>query len=186
VKLGANLLVVAMGGFDFKSATIGSRSSTTRNLYLVQPYNAVTTHPCTSTGVNMESTTEFLPTVRCLSTPPARSSRRIGESAPGRCTPAGYGEFRNNSTMTYSPLPVFGVNAVSTTVKSYAVDVLYKRETTPLTAALAIVAGLFGLLVGPSSTSSSGGCRGASRWSAHRAPARPAATGSARATTSRC
>lgn len=130
VKLGSNLLFVAAGGFSFKSTTIGSTSATTRYLYMVQPYDAVSTHPCATTTVSMNSTTEFLPTVKELIYSPCSIDKSNRGVSYGQIYSGGTATLSNNSTMTYSPLPVFGVTAASTKVKSYALDVLYKRETT--------------------------------------------------------
>jgi Tfp pilus assembly protein PilX len=128
VEIGHNLLVLAKGGFEFKSATIESTNSTVRNLYMIQPYNAVATHPCTTTGITMDSSVAFAKTINELIYSPCTIDKNNKGTTYGQVYAGGYANLSNNSTMTFVPLPVFGVNAITNVVESYEIDVLYKRE----------------------------------------------------------
>lgn len=124
-----NLIVFSKAGFVFSNQTIVSSSDGgQRNLYLVQPYDAVSVHPCTADGISLDNQVTVKPEVDVLLYSPCSVRKANNTTHYGQIYSGGYAQIDNKLTMYYQPLPVFGLTN-STIVESYAADILYKRET---------------------------------------------------------
>ncbi len=127
--LNNHLLVVATGGFEVSNTlTIRSTSSAARNLYLVQPYDAAATHPCTTLGISLDNQVSVESTVNVLLYSPCSIRKANSAETYGQIYSGGTAAIENKTTMYYRPLPVYGVSATTTSVRSYSLDILYKRE----------------------------------------------------------
>jgi len=124
-----NLIVFSESGFVFSNKTIvKSDDGGQRNLYLIQPYDAVTVHPCTADGISLDNQVTVQDEVDVLLYSPCNVRKANNTTHYGQIYSGGYAQIDNKLTMYYQPLPVFGLSN-STTVESYATDILYKRET---------------------------------------------------------
>lgn len=128
LDLSANLAIFSTPGFVFSNNTgISSTDSTTRNLYLIQPYNAVSTHPCTADGISLDNQVTVDPTIEMLMYSPCSIRKANNTTHYGQIYSGGQVNINNKLTMYYHPLPVFGI-ASSTVIEAYAVEIQYKRE----------------------------------------------------------
>lgn len=124
-----NLVVFSKAGFVFSNKTIvESSDGTQRNLYLIQPYDAVSVHPCTNDGISLDNQVTVRDEVDVLLYSPCNVRKANNTTHYGQIYSGGRAQIDNKLTMYYRPLPVFGLSS-SNTVASYAVDILYKRET---------------------------------------------------------
>ncbi|MGN6331124.1 MAG: hypothetical protein ACTHOD_05655 [Motilibacteraceae bacterium] len=131
ICLNNNLAVFATGGVTISNTiTIQSTNTTTRNLYLVQPYNAVSTHPCTSQGINLDNQVSISSTINELLYSPCTIRKANNTDHYGQIYAGGVAQVDNQLTMYYRPLPVWGLSNTTNKVKYYSMDILYKRETT--------------------------------------------------------
>jgi len=131
ISLNANLAIFATGGFTFSGNTqIASNSATHRLLYLVQPYNSVTTHPCTTDGISLDNQVTVADTIDDLLYSPCNIRKANNTTHYGQIYAGGSVIIDNKMTMYYKPLPVPGPPSGGS-VDNYTVDILYMRETTP-------------------------------------------------------
>ena len=130
VKVAKNVAIVATGGIELtNSVTIQSTTTDVRNLYLMQPYDAVATHPCTTIdGIVLSNQVTFLNTISDLLYSPCNILNNNKGTLFGQTYGGGTVQVGNNLEMTYRQLPVWGVSGATTSVDHYAVDILYKRE----------------------------------------------------------
>lgn len=128
VCLNNNLAVFADGGiFISDTLRITSTTTATRNLYLIQPYNAAAS-PCTTMGINLDNQVTVDGTVNELLYSPCTVRKANNTDHYGQIYAGGTAQVENQLTMYYRPLPVWGVNGSTNKVNSYALDILYKRE----------------------------------------------------------
>lgn len=128
IDLSNHVAVFADGGVSFKnSVVIRSTDTTQRNLYLIQPYNAVTTHPCTTEAIVLSNQVTVESTVSDLLYSPCTIHKNNNSTHYGQIYAGGQAIFDNRLTLHYDPLPVFGL--VGGEPSSYKIDILYKRET---------------------------------------------------------
>lgn len=131
ISLNANLAIFATGGFTFSGNTqIASNSATHRLLYLVQPYDSVTTHPCTTDGISLDNQVTVADTIDDLLYSPCNIRKANNTTHYGQIYAGGSVSIDNKMTMYYKPLPVPGPPSGGS-VDNYTVDILYMRETTP-------------------------------------------------------
>jgi Tfp pilus assembly protein PilX len=129
LDLGANLAVFATGGFDLSgNTTIRSTTADHRHLYLVQPYDAVSTHPCSAVGISIGNQVSIEATVDDLLYTPCALTVANNTALYGQIYGGGIVNITNNLTMYYTPLPALGLAGPGQPVDHYAVDILYKRE----------------------------------------------------------
>lgn len=125
-----NLVLFSDAGIVFSNNTVvESNNGTHRNLYLIQPYDAVSVHPCTNDGISLDNQVTVKDEVDVLLYSPCSVRKANNTTHYGQIYSGGNAQIDNKLTMYYRPLPVFGLTD-SSTVASYAVDILYKRETT--------------------------------------------------------
>lgn len=128
LRLKKNLLIFSDAGFSFSNKTIiSSTNSDQRHLYLIQPYDAVATHPCTSEGISLDNQVTVSPTVDMLLYSPCSIRKANNTTHYGQIYAGGMAQIHNKLTMYYRPLPVFGVQA-SSTIESYSTEIQFKRE----------------------------------------------------------
>ncbi|MFC5382376.1 hypothetical protein [Aquipuribacter nitratireducens] len=126
LALGNNLAVFADGGVALaNSITIRSTSSTVRNLYFIQPYNAVAS-PCTTDGIVLDNRVTLESTVDLLLYSPCNIRKANNADHFGQVYAGGNAVIDNQFTMYYKPLPVWGI--ANPVVRGYDIDILYKRE----------------------------------------------------------
>lgn len=132
LKLNNDLLIVARGGFSSSNATeFGSTvPGTARNLHWVVPFD-VAPRPCTSPKISTAQQFGLTSDVRMFLYSPcdihfANQSTQIGQIYGGSNV-----TISNKFTLQFRPLPVYGLTLPlsSTTVESFKVDIVYKRET---------------------------------------------------------
>ena len=127
ITLSNNLVIFSSGGVSFKNdATFVSNNTTMRYLYLIQPYGSVTM-PCTVDGIDMKNNLDVAPTVSTLFYTPCNISNKNNATFYGQMYAGGVVRAVQNLTVTYAPVPVYGVQNV---VPTYNLDILFKRETT--------------------------------------------------------
>lgn len=130
ICLNNNLAVFASGGITVSNTlTIQSTNSTTRNLYLVQPYDSVSVHPCTTSGISLDNQVSIASTINELLYSPCTVRKANNTDHYGQIYAGGTAEIDNQLTMYYRPLPVWGLSNTTNKVKYYSMDILYKRET---------------------------------------------------------
>lgn len=128
IELNNNLVVFSDAGFTFSNKTIiTSTNGDQRSLYLIQPYDAVGTHPCTSQGISLDNQVDVKPTVDMLLYSPCNVRKANNTTHYGQIYAGGTAQIDNKLTMYYQPLPVFGVQA-SSAIESYNTEIQFKRE----------------------------------------------------------
>ena len=128
---GGDRAVFATGGFNFSSGThVKSSTAVHHNLYLIQPYNSVSS-PCTSDGIALDNSVMFESTITDLLYSPCNIRQANSSAQFGQVYAGGKVQIDNALQMTFQPLPVFGLSVAGGSVDKYTVDILYMRETTP-------------------------------------------------------
>lgn len=129
IALNNDLAIFDTGGFNFSNNTTIKSSTTTQHLlYLVQPYNSVSTHPCTADGISLDNQVTIEDTINELLYSPCSIRKANNSTHYGQIYGGGNVTVDNRLTMYYRPLPVFGLVATGQQVEHYAADILYKRE----------------------------------------------------------
>ncbi len=132
ITINHNLAIFSKGGVNFAGNTlITSASSEPHNLYLIQPYDAVSTHPCTSDGIALDNQVTVDSTINSLLYSPCTIRKANLTTHYGQIYAGGIAQIDNQLTMYYEPLPVPGgllLGGAGATVKSYSVEILYTRE----------------------------------------------------------
>lgn len=132
VELNNDLAVFARAGFTTAGATtFRSTSATQRVMHIVVPYDA-TGSPmnCASPTIALDNQTSIEPSVNTLLYTPCNSYVANNSTFTGQIYAGGSMNVNNQFVMQFRkvPMPTGSVVAVSTTVKEYSVDVVYKRE----------------------------------------------------------
>lgn len=133
IKLGRDLLVISRAGFamsnSVKFTSLGP--DVDRNLYLIQPAlwsgAAVTCNP--TVGINLDNQVSFEEPVRVLLYSPCDIIKANNGRTAGQIYAKGSFTWNNFSSITYDPLPVWGLDASATSAETYDIEILYKRET---------------------------------------------------------
>jgi Tfp pilus assembly protein PilX len=132
IALENDLAIFSDGGFDFSGpTTIKSATADQHNLYLIQPYAAVSAHPCTSQGIAFNSSVTVQNTISDLLYSPCTIRTANLSSLYGQVYSGGPSEIDNGFNMTFRSLPVFGLSVAGGAINKYSADILYMRETTP-------------------------------------------------------
>lgn len=125
INLADNLAIFADGGIAFRnSLTIDSTTSAVRNLYLIQPWGAT----CATDGITLDNRVTITSRVNELIYTPCNVVKANNTDHYGQIYAGGTATVDNALTMYYRPLPVWGQTGTTSTVASYALDILYKRE----------------------------------------------------------
>ena len=129
LNLKNNLVIFSDSGFVFSNTTtISSTDGGQRNLYLMQPYDAVSVHPCTTQdGISLDNQVTVRPEVSMMLYSPCNIRKANNSTHYGQIYAGGVANITNNLTMYYEPLPVYGVEA-SSTIESYSLEIQFKRE----------------------------------------------------------
>lgn len=129
IALNNDLAIFDTGGFSFaNNTTIKSSTSTHHLLYLIQPYNSVSTHPCTADGISLDNQVTIEDTIDDLLYSPCSIRKANNSTHYGQIYGGGNVTIDNRLTMYYRPLPVFGLVVSGQPVEYYSADILYKRE----------------------------------------------------------
>ena len=127
IQLNNNVLVIAQGGVLLENTiNIASTNATKRLLYLMQPYDAVATHPCTADGIMLKNQVTIEATVNDLLYSPCTIKKFNLTSSFGQIYAGGMAIFENRLELRFSPLPVYGMSGA--VPSAYALDITYKRE----------------------------------------------------------
>ena len=128
-SLNRNLVIFSEAGFVFSNTTtISSTDGGQRNLYLIQPYDAVSVHPCTTQdGISLDNQVTVTPEVSVLLYSPCNIRKANNTTHYGQIYAGGVANINNKLTMYYDPLPVHGTQA-SSTIESYSLEIQFKRE----------------------------------------------------------
>ncbi len=129
IKINKNVVIYSKSGFTFAGNTKieSTHTGQARNLYLIQPYNAVSTHPCTSGGIALDNQVTVTNDINVLMYSPCNIRKANNTTYFGQIYAGNVAQVDNQLTMYFKPLPIFGVMS-STTVESYSVEIEYKRE----------------------------------------------------------
>lgn len=128
VLLANNVAVFADGGVRLaNSVSFASEDGAPRDMYLIQPYNAVST-PCSTDGISLDNQVAIDDSVSMLLYSPCNVRKANNTDHFGQIYAGGRAQIDNALTMYYRPLPVWGVESPTTSVKHYTLDILYKRE----------------------------------------------------------
>lgn len=116
----------AEGQLDIGSTANGVN----HKIYWIVPYNAAASMPCTTPGIDFRNFVDITADIDMMAYSPctidiANHSNHFGQIYGGSDV-----QVMNQMNMTYSPLPMFGVDTSNLPTLGYNVDVLYKRETT--------------------------------------------------------
>lgn len=128
IDLSANLAIISKGGVTFANQTTISSTGGDRFLYLVQPYDAVP-HPCTVDGIALDNQVTVEPEVDVMLYSPCNIRKANNTTHYGQIYSGGIAKIDNALTMYFNPLPMPISSNASTTVESYDVTVVYKRES---------------------------------------------------------
>lgn len=123
-----NLVIFSDAGFTFSNKTEISSSvtGTDRDLYLIQPYNAVP-QPCNSEGITLDNLVSMTDDVHMLMYTPCNIRKANNTTNYGQIYAKGTVDINNKLVMHYEPLPVIGVTS-SNVIESYDVEINFKRE----------------------------------------------------------
>ncbi|WP_199424066.1 hypothetical protein [Actinotalea solisilvae] len=125
-----NLAIFANGGVTFSgNSQITSTTSDSRNLYLIQPYDAKP-FGCNQDGIALNNQVTVHQTVDVLLYSPCNIRKANNTTHYGQIYAGGQAIIDNQLTMYYQPLPVWGVVTASAAIEYYNVDILYVRENT--------------------------------------------------------
>lgn len=130
LNLNKNLAVFASNGFTIDGApTIKSTvSSEDRNLYLMHPYTSEPTCVPGQPGIYIGNNVDFEATANVMLYSPCDIDKRNQSEITGQVYSGGVARISQNTDMVYVMLPMAGLSAVSSTVESYDVNIIYKRE----------------------------------------------------------
>ncbi len=129
IELNDSFAIFAKGGVTFSGNTlITSTTAESHNLYLIQPYDSVSYHPCTSDGIALDNQVTVDSTIDTLLYSPCNIRKANLTTHYGQIYAGGVAKIDNQLTMYYQPLPVWGLLTASSTVESYSVEILYTRE----------------------------------------------------------
>jgi hypothetical protein len=125
-----NLAILADGGFDIQKAkNIRSQTSTSHNLYFIQPYDAVATHPCYSDyGVQISNLVTMDATINDLVYTPCNVYKANQGVHQGQVYGGGTVTLGNQTSLAFILLPVWGVTYATPIIDHYATNIVYTRE----------------------------------------------------------
>ncbi|HEY4752551.1 MAG TPA: hypothetical protein VIH37_04650 [Candidatus Limnocylindrales bacterium] len=128
--LNRNVAILADGGFDIQKAkNISSTTTATRNLYFIQPYDAVSTHPCSSDyGVQINNLVTMDATIDDLVYTPCNVYKANHGVHQGQVYGGGTVTLGNNTSLAFVLLPVWGVTYTTPIIDHYATNIVYTRE----------------------------------------------------------
>lgn len=122
-----NFAVFASRGvkIDGNPVITSTSASSPRNLYLVQPYgNACTSDP----GIYLGNNVTFTTSANVMLYSPCDIDKRNQSDITGQIYAGGVAQLSNKTAMTFKLLPMAGIDVTSSTIESYDVEILYKRE----------------------------------------------------------
>jgi hypothetical protein len=125
-----NLAILADGGFDIqKTKNITSATSASHNLYFIQPYDAVGTHPCNSDyGVQISNLVTMDATINDLVYTPCNVYKANQGVHQGQVYGGGTVTLGNQTSLAFILLPVWGVTYATPIIDHYATNIVYTRE----------------------------------------------------------
>jgi Tfp pilus assembly protein PilX len=124
-----NLLVFSASGFDIQQNTTLQSTVPTqqRNVYFAEPGDS----QCPSAaagGITLDQLVTVTSSVALLLYSPCDIVKANHSDLIGQIYAGGTAEVSNNTDMAFIQLPVWGIEATSTVVAGYDVEILYKRE----------------------------------------------------------
>ncbi len=138
VVISKNLAVISQAGITMSGNTMiksapGTGTAADPNLlYLIQPYSADLwgTYSCSGDGISLDNQVTVDKTVNTLIYSPCPVRKANKSEIVGQVYSGSTMSIDNQLDMSYVPMPVPGglTGAGSSTIESYSVDVLYKRE----------------------------------------------------------
>ncbi|MCU1676348.1 MAG: hypothetical protein JWM93_1106 [Frankiales bacterium] len=132
VLLKTDIAIFSDGPIDLSKIKIKSTNATHHTLYLIQPYNAVASHPCpaaSATGISLSQLVEIAPEIETLMYTPCNVVKGNNSSVTGQIFAGGTATISQKLAMTYEEVPVYGVTG-GARIKGYQLDIRYKREGT--------------------------------------------------------
>jgi hypothetical protein len=130
LALNRNVAILADGGFDIQKAKdILSTTSASRNLYFIQPYDAVASHPCYSDyGVQISNLVTMDATINDLVYTPCNVYKANHGVHQGQVYGGGTVTLDNNTSLAFVLLPTGGDQYATLVIDSYSSNIVYTRE----------------------------------------------------------
>lgn len=130
LQLAKNLAIFSTKGFviDGNPTIQSTVASEARNLYLMQPYTSAPSCVAGSPGIYIGNNVSFTSTARVMLYSPCDIDKRNNSEITGQVYSGGVARISQRTDMMYVMLPMAGLSAVSATVESYDVNIIYKRE----------------------------------------------------------
>lgn len=129
IALNQSLAIFTQGGVTFSNQTnIFSTTGESRNLYLIQPYDAVSTPGSCGDGIALDNQVTVQNTVDVLMYSPCNIRKANNTEHYGQIYAGGMATIDNRLEMYFQPVPVWGVQSATTSVEYYNLEILYKRE----------------------------------------------------------
>lgn len=129
ITLSGDLVIMAKGGFSSSNLTRVYKAAgapSTVHVFFIQPYDAVTTHPCTSNGFVITNQFSLASGVESFVYTPCTVKFTNNGTMTGQIYAGGQALTSNQLNLQFSPQNVFGV--VNGPPASYKPSILYKRE----------------------------------------------------------
>lgn len=124
----SNFAVFAPGGFKTSNNTsFATGNASGVNLYLIQPYDSVSTHPCTANGFTVSNLLTMGSGIASFVYSPCNISFTNHGIYTGQVYAGGTFTTSNNFDMQFKPVPVYGIT--NGPPASYSPSIVYKRET---------------------------------------------------------
>lgn len=127
LRLNNNVAIFASGGFEFNGSIsfVSTDANVVRDLYLIQPWAPIN---CFAKGIHFDTQVTIASSVHALMYTPNNFYSNGGDVVMnGQIYSACEAEINNKLTLTYQPLPVWGIT--NKEAMSYRADILAKRET---------------------------------------------------------
>lgn len=136
VKMNNNVLLVARGGIQFTgnspiSSVTGTGTAADPNLlYLIQPasFNGVKT-TCSGEGISLDNQVSVDSTVNTLLYSPCAIRKANQSTIVGQVYSGSTVSVDNQLDMAYVSLPMWGGIASQSSIDSYSIEIMYKRES---------------------------------------------------------
>ena len=136
ITMNNNIVLVSRGGVQFTgnspiTSVTGTATAADPNLlYLIQPasyYGATTT--CSGEGISLDNQVSVDSTVNTLLYSPCAIRKANQSTIVGQVYSGSTLSVDNQLDMAYVPLPIWGGIASQSSIDSYSIEILYKRES---------------------------------------------------------
>jgi len=125
-----NLAIYAYGGVTTGKATLSSSvAGTKRDIHFIVPYDAATALPCVAPVLDTDKQFDITNDIDLFLYSPCDISYRNASKHIGQIYGGSNVFIKNQFTMQFRPVDVFGIAPESAPLKSYNPSIVFKRET---------------------------------------------------------